>query len=310
LTPRFGRERCGQFPEPPAERGPPRIFAGKGPRSSKHCGVAATRRRRRSPPSVQELRQELWEDRPIGRDPEPHRHPEAELREVPAGARRPRQARGLRPSGCLQIVFPIKDFQGTAALEFVSYHLEKPKYDVDECHQRGMTYAAPIKVIVRLVAWDKDEATGDPVIKAIKEQEVYFGEIPLMTENGTFIINGTERVIVSPAAPLARCVLRSRRGKTHSSSGKLLYSRADHPVPRLVARLRVRPQGHHLRPHRPPPEAAGHGAPARARATDTQELLDYFYREGDRPHREGRQARQGRQRRLRAPLQGSAPRAT
>src|SRR5438045_2413898 len=99
--------------------------------------------------------------------------------------------------GVFKSVFPIKDFQGTAALEFVSYHLEKPKYDVDECHQRGMTYAAPIKVMIRLVAWDKDEATGTQVIKAIKEQEVYFGEIPLMTENGTFIINGTERVIVS-----------------------------------------------------------------------------------------------------------------
>ncbi|HJL41436.1 MAG TPA: DNA-directed RNA polymerase subunit beta [Myxococcales bacterium LLY-WYZ-16_1] len=125
--------------------------------------------------------------------------------------------------GVFKSVFPIKDFQGTAALEFVSYHLEKPKYDVDECHQRGMTYAAPIKVMIRLVAWDKDEATGTQVIKAIKEQEVYFGEIPLMTENGTFIINGTERVIVSQLHRSPGAFFDHDRGKTHSS-GKYLYS--------------------------------------------------------------------------------------
>jgi DNA-directed RNA polymerase subunit beta len=119
--------------------------------------------------------------------------------------------------GVFKSVFPIKDFQGTAALEFVSYHLEKPKYDVDECHQRGMTYAAPIKVMIRLVAWDKDEATGTQVIKAIKEQEVYFGEIPLMTENGTFIINGTERVIVSQLHRSPGAFFDHDRGKTHSS---------------------------------------------------------------------------------------------
>ncbi|MBK6686215.1 MAG: DNA-directed RNA polymerase subunit beta [Deltaproteobacteria bacterium] len=132
-----------------------------------------------------------------------------------------REDHGLQ--GVFKSVFPIKDFQGTAALEFVSYHLEKPKYDVDECHQRGMTYAAPIKVMIRLVAWDKDEATGTQVIKAIKEQEVYFGEIPLMTENGTFIINGTERVIVSQLHRSPGAFFDHDRGKTHSS-GKLLYS--------------------------------------------------------------------------------------
>src|SRR5579863_2803419 len=99
--------------------------------------------------------------------------------------------------GVFRSVFPIKDFNETSSLEFVSYHLEKPKYDVDECHQRGMTYSAPIKVVVRLVVWDKDEETGAQSIRDVKEQEVYFGEIPLMTTNGTFIINGTERVIVS-----------------------------------------------------------------------------------------------------------------
>ena len=100
-----------------------------------------------------------------------------------------REDTGLQ--GVFNYVFPIKDFNETSSLEFVSYHLEKPKYDVDECHQRGMTYSAPIKVVVRLVVWDKDEETGAQSIRDAKEQEVYFGEIPLMTENGTFIINGT-----------------------------------------------------------------------------------------------------------------------
>jgi len=94
-------------------------------------------------------------------------------------------------------VFPIRDFNKTASLEFVTYVLEKPKYDVQECLQRGMTYAAPIKVTVRLIVWDSSDDGGSPNIRDVKEQEVYFGEIPVMTENGTFIINGTERVIVS-----------------------------------------------------------------------------------------------------------------
>ncbi|MBI4820384.1 MAG: DNA-directed RNA polymerase subunit beta [Deltaproteobacteria bacterium] len=125
--------------------------------------------------------------------------------------------------GVFKSVFPIRDFQGTAQLDFVSYHLEKPKYDVDECHQRGMTYAAPIKVVVRLVSWGKDEVTGTQSVKAMKEQEVYFGEIPLMTENGTFIINGTERVIVSQLHRSPGAFFDHDRGKTHSS-GKFLYS--------------------------------------------------------------------------------------
>jgi len=99
--------------------------------------------------------------------------------------------------GVFKTVFPIKDFYETASLEFVSYRLTEPKYDVEECLLRGMTYAAPIKVTVRLVVWDVNEETRAKSIKAVKEQEVYFGEIPLMTENGTFIVNGTERVIVS-----------------------------------------------------------------------------------------------------------------
>src|SRR5919109_3838363 len=99
--------------------------------------------------------------------------------------------------GVFKSVFPIKDFSETSSLEFVSYNLEKPKYDVDECRQRGMTFAAPIKVVIRLVVWDVNEETGVQSIRDVKEQEIYFGEIPLMTPSGAFIINGTERVIVN-----------------------------------------------------------------------------------------------------------------
>jgi DNA-directed RNA polymerase subunit beta len=125
--------------------------------------------------------------------------------------------------GVFKSVFPIKDFNETSSLEFVSYHLEKPKYDVDECHQRGMTYSAPIKVVVRLVVWDKDEETGAQSIRDVKEQEVYFGEIPLMTENGTFIINGTERVVVSQLHRSPGAFFDHDKGKSHSS-GKILYN--------------------------------------------------------------------------------------
>jgi len=120
-------------------------------------------------------------------------------------------------------VFPIKDFSESASLEYVSYSLSKPKYDVEECHQRGMTFAAPMKVKVRLVIWDAGKDTGVKAIKDIKEQEVYFGEIPLMTENGTFIINGTERVIVSQLHRSPGVFYDHDKGKTHSS-GKVLYS--------------------------------------------------------------------------------------
>ncbi|MCA1797714.1 MAG: DNA-directed RNA polymerase subunit beta, partial [Geobacteraceae bacterium] len=106
-----------------------------------------------------------------------------------------RQLSGLE--AVFRSVFPIKDFNETCSLEYVSYVLETPKYDVEECSQRGMTYAAPVKVRVRLVSWDVDKDTDVQSIRDIKEQEVYFGEIPLMTKNGTFVINGTERVIVS-----------------------------------------------------------------------------------------------------------------
>jgi DNA-directed RNA polymerase subunit beta len=120
-------------------------------------------------------------------------------------------------------VFPIRDFSETCSLEYVSYALGTPKYDVDECHQRGMTFAAPMKVRVRLVSWDVDKESGVQSIRDIKEQEVYFGEIPLMTENGTFIINGTERVIVSQLHRSPGVFFDHDKGKSHSS-GKILYS--------------------------------------------------------------------------------------
>ena len=120
-------------------------------------------------------------------------------------------------------VFPIKDFNETASLEFVSYALGEPKYDVEECHQRGMTFAAPLKVTVQLVLWDVDAQTGARSIKNVKEQEVYFGEIPLMTKNGTFMVNGTEQVIVSQLHRSPGVFFEHDKGKTHAS-GKLLYS--------------------------------------------------------------------------------------
>jgi len=120
-------------------------------------------------------------------------------------------------------IFPIRDFNNTASLEFVQFALDKPKYDVGECRQRGMTYAAPMRVIVRLVVWDVNAETGGQSIRDVKEQEVYFGEIPLMTETGTFIINGTERVIVAQLHRSPGVFFEHDKGKTHAS-GKLLYS--------------------------------------------------------------------------------------
>ena len=120
-------------------------------------------------------------------------------------------------------VFPIDDFAGRGRLEFVYYELEDPKYDVEECIQRGLTYAAPLKVILRLIVWDLDEDTGARSIRDIKEQPVYMGDMPLMTDNGTFIINGTERVIVSQMHRSPGVFFDHDKGKTHSS-GKYLFT--------------------------------------------------------------------------------------
>src|SRR3954465_11394610 len=118
-------------------------------------------------------------------------------------------------------VFPIISYSGNAALEYVGYRLGEPAFDVKECVLRGVTYAVPLRVKVRLIIFDKE--SSNKAIKDIKEQEVYMGEIPLMTDNGTFVINGTERVIVSQLHRSPGVFFDHDKGKTHSS-GKLLYS--------------------------------------------------------------------------------------
>ncbi|MEO1024272.1 MAG: DNA-directed RNA polymerase subunit beta [Pseudomonadota bacterium] len=125
--------------------------------------------------------------------------------------------------GVFQSVFPIKDFNETSVLEFVKYELEKPKYDVEECQQRDMTYSAPLKVTLRLIVFDVDEETGAKSVKDIKEQDVFMGDMPLMTPNGTFIVNGTERVIVSQMHRSPGVFFDHDKGKTHAS-GKLLFA--------------------------------------------------------------------------------------
>jgi len=171
-------------------------------------------------------------------------------------------------------VFPIKDFNETASLEFVSYELGQPKYDVDECHQRGMTYAAPLKVKIQLVIWDVE--SGRRSIKNVKEQEVYFGEIPLMTPNGTFMVNGTERVIVSQLHRSPGVFFEHDKGRTHST-GKLLYSARIIPYrgswidfefdPRDVLYVRIDRR-------RKFPATV----PLRALGMTTEDLLNYYYK--------------------------------
>ena len=171
-------------------------------------------------------------------------------------------------------VFPIKDFNETASLEFVSYELGQPKYDVEECHQRGMTYAAPLKVKIQLVIWDVEG--GRRSIKNVKEQEVYFGEIPLMTANGTFMVNGTERVIVSQLHRSPGVFFEHDKGRTHST-GKLLYSARVIPYrgswidfefdPRDVLYVRIDRR-------RKFPATV----PLRALGMTTEDLLNYFYK--------------------------------
>src|SRR5260221_14356688 len=127
-------------------------------------------------------------------------------------------------------VFPIKDFSEKSELQFVRYELEEPKYDVEECQQRGMTFAAPLKVTLRLVVWDHDEETGARSIRDIKEQDVYMGDMPLMTRSGTFVVAGTERVVVSQMHRSPGVFFDHDKGKTHSSA-KLLFAARIIPYP-------------------------------------------------------------------------------
>jgi DNA-directed RNA polymerase subunit beta len=138
--------------------------------------------------------------------------------DAPAGGR---ADEGLQ--SVFKSVFPISDFAQTALLEFVKYEYEAPKYDVDECRQRGMTFAAPLKVTLRLIVFDVDPETGAKSVKDIKEQDVYMGDMPFMTSNGTFIVNGTERVIVSQMHRSPGVFFDHDKGKSHSS-GKLLFA--------------------------------------------------------------------------------------
>ncbi|MEI4197891.1 DNA-directed RNA polymerase subunit beta [Roseovarius sp. E0-M6] len=133
----------------------------------------------------------------------------------------PQDGEGIK--GVFQSVFPISDFNETSVIEFVNYELEKPKYDVEECMQRDMTYAAPLKVTLRLIVFDLDDDTGAKSVKDIKEQDVFMGDMPLMTPNGTFVVNGTERVIVSQMHRSPGVFFDHDKGKTHAS-GKLLFA--------------------------------------------------------------------------------------
>ena len=172
-------------------------------------------------------------------------------------------------------VFPIKDFSGLSSLEFVSYNFDEVKYEMDECLAKGMTYEAPLKITVRLVVYDVDKDTGARSIRDIKEQEIYFGTLPLMTEHGTFIVNGTERVVVSQLHRSPGIFFDHDKGKTHSS-GKLLYSSRIIPMrgswldlefdPKDI--LYVRIDRRRKFPVTLLLKALGYSA---------QELLDYFY---------------------------------
>src|SRR5690349_2560533 len=180
-------------------------------------------------------------------------------------------------------VFPIVSYSGNAALEYVSYRLGEPVFDVKECQLRGLTYAAPLRVLVRLMIYDKEAPGPKKKVKDIREQEVYLGEMPLMTEHGTFVINGTERVIVSQLHRSPGVFFDHDKGKTHSS-GKLLFSARVIPY-RGSARLRVRPEGLGVRPHRPPPQAAGQHHLASARLHERADPRSVLREERDQARR-------------------------
>src|SRR6516225_346051 len=197
-------------------------------------------------------------------------------------------------------VFPIRDFSERAQLEFVHYELETPKYEVDECQQRGITFAAPLKVTLRLVVWDVDEDTGSRSIRDIKEQDVYMGDMPLMTKNGTFIINGTERVIVSQMHRSPGVFFDHDKGKTHSSgkylfaarvipyrgswldfefdSKDLVYVRIDRKRKLPVTTLLYALESAATTTLRAEREAKGEVVePGEVRGMDQEEILNYFY---------------------------------
>jgi len=198
-------------------------------------------------------------------------------------------------------VFPIKDFSERGTLEFVNYEFELPKYDVEECQQRGMTYAAPLKVTLRLVVWDIDEETQSRSIRDVKEQDVFMGDMPLMTDNGTFVINGTERVIVSQMHRSPGVFFDHDKGKTHSS-GKFLFTariipyrgswldfefdakdlvfvRIDRRRKLPVTTLLIALDNEETEKLRPQRASAGKTvAPNEATGMTPEDILDYFYK--------------------------------
>ena len=172
-------------------------------------------------------------------------------------------------------VFPIKDFTGSASLEFVSYRFAEVKHSVEECIHRGMTYEIPVRITVRLVVYDVDKETGVSNIRDIKEQEIYFGTIPLMTEKGTFIINGTERVVVSQLHRSSGVFFDHDKGKTHSS-GKVIYTLANHSGSGFLDRHGNRSQGYRANPDRPTAQVSGYDSVQGLWYT-AEDLLSYFY---------------------------------
>jgi len=114
-------------------------------------------------------------------------------------------------------VFPIKDYAGKSELHYIDYYLDNPKYDVDECRRKGLTFSASLMVTFRLIIWDLNEETGEKSLRDIKEQVVYLGDLPLMTNNGTFVVNGTERVVVSQLHRSPGVFFDHDEGKTHAS---------------------------------------------------------------------------------------------
>ena len=133
-------------------------------------------------------------------------------------------------------VFPINDYTERATVDYVSYDIGVPKYDVDECSQRGMTFGAPLLVNFRLIVWDIDEIAGTKSVRDIKEQEVFMGDIPLMTKNATFVVNGTERVVVSQMHRSPGVFFDHDFGKTHAS-GKYFFNARIIPVQRILVGL-------------------------------------------------------------------------
>jgi DNA-directed RNA polymerase subunit beta len=184
-------------------------------------------------------------------------------------------------------VFPIKDFTGSASLEFVAYRFSEVKHSEEECIQRGMTYELPVRITVRLVVYDVDKETGASNIRDIKEQEIYFGTIPLMTEKGTFIINGTERVVVSQLHRSSGVFFDHDKGKTHSS-GKIIYSARIIPVRGSWIDLEIDPKDIvHIRIDRRRKFPVT--SLLKAFGYTTEDLLNYFYAK-ERVVVEGRRA--------------------